>query len=98
MMIASLLIALQAVPADPFARARADAGKYCAATRPAAEVAACTKRQKSELGYFVTMLAGFDNKAAAGACMKSGKRGRYIDWTAATPCLRKANKGRGIGR
>lgn len=97
MMIASLLMALQAAPADPFARARADAGKYCIATRPAAEVAACTKRQRSELGYFVTTLAGFDKKAAAGACMKSAKRGSYIDWTIATPCMRKATKGRALG-
>lgn len=78
-----------------FARARADNAAYC---RSINQGSACAERQNREMAHFVTMMAGFAvPKAAVKRCMERGKRGRFIDWTVATPCLRKQVKGRPIG-
>lgn len=79
---------------DPFARARADISTFCKGGR------SCIAKQRDELGHFVTMMAAFSDPGHANArrCMIAGKRGRHIDWTVATPCLRAAVRGRQIGR
>jgi hypothetical protein len=91
-MFLSLILMLAA---DPFAAPRADIPRYCASI---GQGKACESKQKSEMGYFVTILAGFPvTQAEALACMKKGKRGKFVDWTVATPCLRATVKGRRIG-
>lgn len=81
--------------ADPFAAPRADIPRYCSSI---GKGTACVARQKSEMGYSVTMLAGFSvTRVEAITCMKKGKRGRFVDWTIATPCLRTVVKDRRIG-
>ena len=93
-------VALAAQPTlarDPFAKARFDITAYCAGqTKTPSARQFCIAKQRSEMGYFVNMLAGFDDKAAAKRCMMAGKKGRYVDWTIATPCMRKAVKGRSL--
>lgn len=98
-------LALAAQPAlarDPFAKARFDITAYCAGqTKTPTARQSCIAKQKSEMGYFVNMLAGFRDQSAAQRCMMAGKKGRYVDWTIATPCMRKAVKGRplkGLGK
>jgi len=92
-MIISALVLLAA--ADPFAAPRTDIPRYCSSI---GKGKACEVRQKSEMGYFVTMLAGFSvTQAEALTCMRKGKQGKFVDWTVATPCLRATVKGRRIG-
>lgn len=79
-----------------FARARADNAAYCQSIHAAR---GCVERQNREMGHFVTMMAAFKiDQAQVSGCMQAAKRGRYIDWTVATPCLRAKVKGRAIGR
>lgn len=87
---------LAAAPSpDPFARARADISAYCRSTGGGAR---CIQQQKKELGYFTTMMVGFKlSRAELVACMNKGKRGRFVDWTVATPCVRLKVKGRSLG-
>lgn len=79
---------------DPFARARAEISTFCKGEQ------SCIAMQRKELGHFVTMMAAFNDPghAVARRCMGAGKRGRQIDWTVATPCMRQAVKGRQIGK
>lgn len=79
--------------ADPFARARNDIDKFCEMK------ADCIAAQRKQMGHFVTMMAGFEDPGNRNAreCMTIGKRGKYIDWTAASSCLRKRVKGKPIG-
>jgi hypothetical protein len=100
MVIAIGLVALspaldRAARADEgFARARERNAAYCQSIK---QGSACAERQNREMAHFVTMMAGFAvPKAAVKGCMERGKRGRFIDWTVATPCLRKQVKGRPI--
>lgn len=99
-MIEAMMLMLAAA-GDPWARPRADAARFCAGQHGgnAAAVAKCTTAQKRELGYFVTMMTGFEDpgQVIARRCMTSGKRGKFVDWTVATPCMRKAMKGKPIG-
>ncbi len=98
-MIEAMMLMLAAA-GDPWARPRADAAKFCAERHSnAAAAVQCTDTQKRELGRFVTMMAGFDDPGMADArrCMTSGKRGKFIDWTVATPCLRQASRGKRLG-
>lgn len=95
------MILMLAAAGDPWARPRADAARYCEARHgtDAAAAANCTTAQKRELGNFVKMMAGFEDPAQATArrCMTSGRRGKFIDWTVASPCLRQAVKGLPVG-
>ena len=88
-------IILASSSTSPFDKARADIGAFCSSQ---GKGAACQREQRKELGYFVTMMAGFDlPRSTLESCMRKGKRGRYIDWTVTTPCLRAASKGRRVG-
>lgn len=95
-LILSVLLASSAAQAvRSFAPARAHNADYC---RSLHQGSACIDRQNREMGHFVMMMAGFAlTKAETMACMERGKRGRFIDWTVATPCLRERVKGRRIG-
>jgi len=99
-MIEAMMLMLAAA-GDPWARPRADAARYCETRHgaDAAAVATCTTAQKRELGYFVTMMAGFEDpgQTIARRCMTNGKRGKFVDWTVSTPCMRKAMKKKPIG-
>lgn len=78
---------------DGFGPARAAIDAFCD------DDAACVAEQRSELGYFVTMMAAFEDEghAAAERCMRSGVVEGGVDWTIATPCMREAVKGKPIG-
>lgn len=94
------MVLMLAMAGDPWARPRADAARFCEArhgTGPAA--ARCTDAQKRDLASFVKMMVGFEDpgQKTARRCMNSGKRGKFVDWTIATPCLRQAAKGRPLG-
>ena len=78
-----------------FSRARADNAAYCRSIKGGS---GCVERQNRELGHFVTMMAAFRfERAELAGCMAKAKRGRFIDWTVATPCLRVKARGRAIG-
>jgi len=95
MLFTSVALILAAQGADPFAKARADITPYC---QSIGKGAACVKRQKSEMGYFVTMMAGLTSRNEARSCMEKGKRGRHVDWEVAASCMREKSKGRAVGR
>ncbi|HCC28416.1 MAG TPA: hypothetical protein DEP97_14735, partial [Erythrobacter sp.] len=67
---------------------------YC---KSIGKAAACVKRQKSEMGYFVTMMAGLTTRSEARTCMEKGKRGKHVDWEVAASCMRDKSRGRRIG-
>jgi len=92
-MLWALLLA--ASSGDPFARARADVVAFCQG-RPAG----CAAEQRRQLGHFATMMAGFSDpgQRTARRCMIAGKRGRFVDWTVAVGCMRKAVTGRRVGQ
>ncbi len=95
MLLMSAALILAAQNGDPFAKARADIGTYC---RSIDGGSACVAKQRKELGHFATMMAGFNlPRSELAACMTKGKRGRFVDWTVATPCVRAKVKGRRIG-
>lgn len=89
---ASAVATAEESPDDGFAPAREAIEAYCKGD------AACVAEQRSELGYFVTMMAAFEDEghAAAERCMRSGKVEGGVDWTVATPCLRETVKGKPI--
>lgn len=80
-------------PDDEFAPAREAIDRFCAGDE------ACVREQRSEMGYFVTMMAGFDdrNRVVAERCMRSGLVDGGVDWTIATPCMRDTVEGKAIG-
>lgn len=93
--LAAVMVPGKARADQSFAGARARNAAYCLSIN---QGKACTARQNSEMAHFVKMMAGFRlSRAEVRACMERGKRGRYIDWTVATPCLRQKVKGRPIG-
>lgn len=90
---AALVLAAQAN--DPFAKARADISAYCRSTGGGDR---CLAEQKREMGHFAMMMAGFTlDRSELAACMSKGKKGRFIDWTVATPCVREKVKGKPLG-
>lgn len=94
LVITSVALLFAAQPGDPFARARADIPLYC---KSIGQGPACVKRQKSEMGHFVTMWGAFTSKSEARSCMERAKRGRHVDWEVAASCMRAKSKGRPIG-
>lgn len=93
---AAMILAAQGHSDAGFARARADNLAYCRSIHAGSD---CAARQNREMGHFVTMMAGFDfRKGEPKVCMQRGKRGRYVDWTVATSCLRAYVKGRALGK
>jgi hypothetical protein len=88
-----VLILFATAGTDPFASARNDIDVFCHGA------STCIERQRSEMGHFVTMMAAFKDPGlrTAKRCMSSGKKGPYVDWTIATPCMRRAVKGQRVG-
>lgn len=96
MILTSLALIVAAQGGDGFARAREDITAYCKSIDGGAS---CVSNQRKQLGHFVTMMAGFDlPRSELAACMTKAKKGRFIDWTVATPCVRAKVKGRRLGQ
>ncbi len=83
MIIAAILLAASEPPVGRDIRA------FCRNAAP------CVARQKEQARFFLGhMVLWKVPNAVAERCMRVGRRGRYVDWTVATPCLRKWAKGR----
>jgi hypothetical protein len=93
-----LLAALALTPVqsggDPFARARSDIAIFCDRNTE------CIALQREQLGYFVTMMAGFRDpeQLVAERCMRTGLEGRFVNWVTAAACMRTAVRGRRLGQ